>query len=114
MATTSKVIGILGSVIAFLFSLILLANTANFEGYDSINAGMNGWLIQLASIAAFVGAILAKNNPKVGGIIMLASAIVAVAAIASYGFELALVILPIIIGGVLALVAHFTQRDPQY
>ena len=84
MAAASMGIGISGSVVILLaiFDVALGGLLGYFIGARlEILPLLLGWVAVLASIAALVGASLAATNPKVGAIIMLASAIVSAPAI---------------------------------
>ena len=84
MAAASMGIGISGSVIILLsiYDVALGGLLGYFLGARlDVLPFLLGWAAVLASIAALVGASLAAANPKVGAIIMLASAIVSAPAI---------------------------------
>lgn len=117
MTVASMVIGILGAVVTFFIAIAMvllggLGGAIGVEGSGMVSAV--AWLTVLGSIAALVGAILAKNNPKVGAIIMLASALPGILLIfvSDAPIYLGFGSLMLIIGGVLAFVA-FNQAQPQ-
>ena len=117
MTVASMVIGILGAVVTFFIAIgmVLLGGLGDYVGVEG--SGMVvivGWLTVLASIAALVGAILAKNNPKVGAIMMIASALpgILLMFVSDAPIYLGFGSLLLIIGGVLAFVA-FNQEQPQ-
>lgn len=103
----SMVLGISGSVL--ISGLLLEAAFAYFDGANiAITAA---WILALAPIAALIGAILTKNNPKVGGAIMLAAAALLVPYDVGFFAEFGNILL--IIGGALALVARMQQPQSQ-
>lgn len=88
MAVASMLLGILGAFIIMLnsasdvrvigslgFFLGWGADADALLGADVLLSFLVACVGALASMAAIIGAILAKNNPKVGAIIMLASVI---------------------------------------
>ena len=84
MAAASMGIGISGSVaiLITIFDVWLGGLLGYFIGARlDVWPFLLGWVAVLASIAALVGASLAATNPKVGAIIMLASAIISAPAI---------------------------------
>ena len=72
----AMVVGILGSVVTFFVSVgaVVLGGLFSAITGDEF-AYLVGWLVVLSSIAALVGAILTKSNPRVGAILLGIAAI---------------------------------------
>ena len=76
MKIAAMVLGILGSVVTFFVSIgaVLLGGLFSAITGDGF-AYLVGWLVGMSSIAALVGAILTKSNPRVGAILLGIAAI---------------------------------------
>ena len=121
MAFASMLLGILGGFIILLFSAydaLIIGILGYFSdwgadadallGADALLSFLVACVGALASIAAIIGAILAKNNPKVGAIIMTALVIPGVLAlnpVVYYGGLL------LIIAAALAFLAYRRQKS---
>ena len=85
MASASMGIGISGAVVILIsiYDVALGGLLSYFLGARLLDVlpFLLGWVAVLASIAALAGASLATTNPRVGAIIMLASAIISAPAI---------------------------------
>ena len=78
MKAAALVVGILGSVAAFILSIgtVILGGLGDAFGIEGSGIVLIlGWLMLLGSIAALVGALLAKSNPISGAMILGISAI---------------------------------------
>lgn len=76
--TTEFVLGLIGGIFGFIGAFMALffgeIDAAFNEAGSSSLSGL-GWSAVIFSILAIVGAVLVKSRPKLGGILMLVSAI---------------------------------------
>ena len=111
MRVAAMVIGILGAVITFIIAIlfVLLGGLGDALGIGgSGGVVIMGWLTLIASIVALVGAILSKNTPMAGAIMMAVSAIPGIILIIQAGIPILFILgsLLLIVGAVLAFVAN--------
>ena len=102
MVKAEFVLGLLGGIFGFIPSVLALgigSLAAGFGGGIQI-AGM-GLLAILASIMGIVGAAVSGGNPKVGGVLMIISAVLGLIGV-SFFYLLSAVLL--FVGGIMALI----------
>ncbi len=102
--TVEFVLGLVGGIFGFFTALIVLmfggiGSTLGGEGASTI-IGL-GWLAIIFSIIGIVGAVIVKNKTKIGGWIMIISAVGGVISV-SFAYALSFVLL--IIAGLMAII----------
>jgi len=78
MRTTEFVLGLIGGIIGFLaaiFALFVGGVDAAISSSGTSEITTLGWLAFLFSTLAIVGAVVVRSNAKMGGILLLVSAI---------------------------------------
>lgn len=76
--TTEFVLGLIGSIFGFFGAIMALFiggvdATINSSGESSIIS--SGWVAIFLSVLGIIGSVMVKGKPKVGGILMIVSAI---------------------------------------
>ncbi|MDI6892792.1 MAG: DUF4064 domain-containing protein [Actinomycetota bacterium] len=102
--TVEFVLGILGGTLGFLgagFVLFFGSVYSSFGGKDASTLVSLGWAAILFAILGITGAALVKSKTKLGGWLMLASAI---GGIISISFMYALPFVLLIIAGLMAII----------
>jgi hypothetical protein len=106
--TTEFVLGLLGGIFGFIGAFFAMAvagigGAFGAEGASTISS--LGWLALLFSVLAIVGSVVVKHKPRLGGVLMLVSAIGGLISI-SFGFFLSFVLL--LIAGLMGI---FKKKD---
>jgi len=107
--TTEFVLGLIGGIFGFFGSFIAFAVGSLGKAFYVSNASTIstlGWFALLFSILGIVGSVVVKHKPKLGGILMLISAVGGLISI-SFFFIPAFVLL--LIAGLMGLL----RKDPK-
>lgn len=102
--TVEFVLGLIGGIIGFFSALIaiFIGGIGSVFGMGGASTITNlGWLAMIFSIIGIIGASIVKNKTKVGGWMMVVSAVIGLISISFY-YVLPFVLL--IISGLMALI----------